>query len=122
VVDRSYVVMSMSSSHVNMHNSYSSTNMSRWSNNNAYVFEHASNMHNGFMPPYSSTEPVSHCTSQTHMLTSNYYSRADMRASDDFGQSLHTAPDSIIMEIAPNMVSSPPVVSSAFYSASLVYS
>jgi hypothetical protein len=86
------------------------------------VFEHASNMHNGFVPPYSSTEPVSHCTSQTHMPMSNCYSRADMRVSADFGQSLCTAPDSIRMGIAPNMVSSPPVVSSTFHSASPIYS
>jgi hypothetical protein len=45
-----------------------------------------------------------------------------MRAPTDFGQSLYTAPDSIIMEIALNMISSPPVASSAFHSASLVYS
>jgi hypothetical protein len=62
VVDRSHIVISMSSSHVNMHNSYSSTNMSRWSNHNAYVFEHASNMHNRCVPPYSSTELASHYT------------------------------------------------------------
>jgi hypothetical protein len=45
-----------------------------------------------------------------------------MRASADFGQSLYTAPDSIRMEIALNMGSSPPVVSSTFHSASPVYS
>jgi hypothetical protein len=56
------------------------------------------------------------------MMMSNYYSRADMRASADFGQSLYTALDSIRMEIAPNMVSSPPVASSVFHSASPVYS
>jgi hypothetical protein len=74
VVDRSHVVLPVSSSHVNMHNSYSSTDMSRWSNHNAYIFEHVSNIHNGFVPPYSSTEPASHCTPQTHMLMSNCYS------------------------------------------------
>jgi hypothetical protein len=122
VVDRSHVAMSASSSHVNMHNSYSSIDMSRWSNHNAYIFEHVSNIHNGFVPPYSSTEPTSHCTPQTHMPMSNCYSRADMRASADFDQSLYTAPYSIRMEIAPNMVSSPPVVSSVFHSASPVCS
>jgi hypothetical protein len=45
-----------------------------------------------------------------------------MRAPTDFGQSLYTAPNSIRMEIASNMVSSPPVVSSAFHSALVVYS
>jgi hypothetical protein len=122
VVDRSHFAMLVSSSHVNMHNSYSSTDMSRWNNHNAYIFEHVSNIHNGFVPPYSSTEPASHCSPQTHMMMSNYYSRADMRASADFGQSLYTALDSIRMEIAPNMVSSPPVASSVFHSASPVYS
>jgi hypothetical protein len=121
VVDRSHVVMPASSSHINMHNSYTSTDMSRWSNHNAYIFEHVSNIHNGFVPPYSSIEPASHCTPQTHMPMSNYYSRDDMRASADFGQSLYTAPYSIRMKIAPNMVSSPPVVSRAFHLASPIY-
>jgi hypothetical protein len=85
VVDRSHVVMPVSCSHVNMHNSYSSTDMSRWSNHNAYIFEHVSNKHNGCVPPYSSTEPASHCTPQTHMPMSNCYSQADMRASANFG-------------------------------------
>jgi hypothetical protein len=62
VIDRSHVVMLASSSHVNMHNSYSSIDMSRWSNHNAYVFEHVSNMCNLFVPPYSLTELASHCT------------------------------------------------------------
>jgi hypothetical protein len=122
VVDKSHVVMHASSSHVNMNNLYSSTDVSRWINHNNYVFEHASNMHNGFVPPYSSTELASHCTPQSHMSMSNCYSQADMRASADFGQSLYTTPDSITMEIAPNMVSAPPVASSAFHSASPVYS
>jgi hypothetical protein len=122
VVDGSHIVMHMSSSHVNMHNSYSSTDMSRWSNYNAYIFEHISNIHNGFIPPYSSTEPVSHCAPQTHMSMSNYYSRADMRALTDFDQSLYTTPYSIRMEIAPNIVSSPPVASNAFHSATPIYS
>jgi hypothetical protein len=114
--------MPESSSHVNMHNSYSSTDMSRWSNHNAYIFEHVSNIHNVFVPPYSSTELATYCTPQTHMPMSNCYSRVDMRASADFSQSLYTAPDSIGMEIASNMVSSPPVASSTFHSASLVVS
>jgi hypothetical protein len=120
VVDGSHVVMPMSSSR--MHNSYSSTDMSRLSNHNAYIFEHVSDIHNEFVPPYSSTEPTSHCTPQTHMPMSNCYSRADIRASANFGQSLYTAPNSIRMEIAPNMVSSPPIASSAFHLASSVYS
>jgi hypothetical protein len=78
--------------------------MSRWSNHNAYIFEHVSKIHNGLVPPYSSTEPTSHCTPQTHMPMSNCYSRADMRALANFGQSLYNAPNSIRMEIAPNMV------------------
>jgi hypothetical protein len=45
-----------------------------------------------------------------------------MRALTDFDQSLYAAPDLIRMEIAPNMVSSPPVASSTFHSASPVYS
>jgi hypothetical protein len=45
-----------------------------------------------------------------------------MRASTDFSQSLYTTPDSIRMEIALNMGSSPPVASSTFHSASPVYS
>jgi hypothetical protein len=45
-----------------------------------------------------------------------------MRASTDFDQSLYAAPDSIRMEVASNMISSPPVVSRAFHSASPVYS
>jgi hypothetical protein len=118
VVDRSQAAMPMSSSHVNMHNSYSSTDMSRQSNHNAYVFEHASNMHNGFVPPYSSTELTSHCTPQSHMPMGNCYSQANMRVSANFRQSLYTTPDSIGMEIAP----SPPVASSAFHSASPIYS
>jgi hypothetical protein len=122
VIDRSHVVMPVSSSHVNMHNSYSSTDMSKWSNHNTYIFEHVSNIHNGFVPPYSLAEPTSLCTSQTHMPMSNCYSRADMRVSADFGQSLYTAPDAIRIKIAPNMILSPPAASSAFYSASLVYS
>jgi hypothetical protein len=105
-----------------MHNSYSSTDMSRWSNHNAYVSEHVSNIHNGFMPSYSSTELTSHCKLQTHMPMSNGYSRADMRASANFGQPLYTTSDSIRMEIASNMVSAPPIVSSMFHSASPVYS
>jgi hypothetical protein len=122
VLDRSHVDMLVSSSHVNMHNSYSSTDMSRWSNHNAYIFKHASNIHNGFVPPYLSTELASHCTPQTHMPMSNCYSRANTRASADFSQSLYTTPDSIRMEIVPNMVSSPLAVSSIFHSASPVYS
>jgi hypothetical protein len=122
VVDRSHVAMPVSSSHVSMYNSYSSIDMSRWSNQNAYMFEHVSNIRNGFVPPYSSTEPASHYTPQTHMPMSNCYSRVDMRASSDFGQSLYTTPDSIRMEIAPNMVSSPPVASNTFHLASPVYS
>jgi hypothetical protein len=122
VVNRSHIVMPTSSSHVNMHNSYSSTDISRWSNHNAYMFEDVSNIHNGFVPPYSSTELASHCTPQTHMPMSNCYSQANMRASDDFGQSLYTTPDLIRMEIAPNMVSTSPVASSVFHSASPIYS
>jgi hypothetical protein len=97
-----------------MNNSYSSTDMFRWSNRNAYIFEHVSTIHNGFLPPYSSIEPTSHCIPQTHMSMSNCYSRTNIRALADFGQSLYTALDSIIMEIAPNMVSLQPVASSAF--------
>jgi hypothetical protein len=74
VVNRSHVAMHVSFTHVNMHNSYSSTDRSRWSNYNTYIFEHASNIYNGCVPPYSSTEPASHCAPQTHMLMSNYYS------------------------------------------------
>jgi hypothetical protein len=117
-VDRSHVAMPVSSSHINMHNSYSSTDMSRWSNHNAYVFEHASNMHNGFAPLYSLTELASHYTPQSHMSMGNCYSQANMRASANFGQSLYTTQDSIRMEIAP----SPPIVSSAFHLASPIYS
>jgi hypothetical protein len=91
IVDKSHVAMPMSSSHVNMHNSYSRNDISRWSNHNAYIFEHVSNIHNRFVPPYSSTEPASHCTSQTHMPMSNCYSRAEMRVLADFGKSLYTA-------------------------------
>jgi hypothetical protein len=40
----------------------------------------------------------------------------------DFGQSLYTTPNSIRMEIAPNMVFASPIASSAFHSASPVYS
>jgi hypothetical protein len=97
IVDRSYVVMPASSSHINMHDSYSSTDMSTWSNHNAYIADHVSSIHNGFMPSYSSTELASHCTLQTHMLMSNCYSQADMRASADFGQLLYTTSDSIRM-------------------------
>jgi hypothetical protein len=122
MVDSSHATMHVSSSHVNMHNSYNSTDMSRWSNHNAYIFEHASNIHNGFVPPYSLTEHASHCTPQTHMPMSKCYNRADTRASADFGQSLYTTPDSIGMEIAPNMVSSQPTASSAFHPDSPVYS
>jgi hypothetical protein len=122
LVDRSHVVMPSSSTHVNVHNSYSSKDMSRWSNHNAYIIEHVSNIQNEFVPPYSSTEHASHCAPQTHMPMSNYYNRVDMRAPADFGQSLYTVPDSIRMEIAPNVVSSPHVASSAFHSASSVYS
>jgi hypothetical protein len=71
---------------------------------------------------YSSIEPTSHCAPQTHMPMSNYYSRANMRAPVDFGQSLYITPDSIRMDIALNMVSSPPIASSMFHSASPVYS
>jgi hypothetical protein len=75
MLDRSHVAMLVSSSPINMHNLYSSTDMSRWSNRNAYIFEHASNIHNRFLPPYLSTESASHCTPQTHMLMmSNCYS------------------------------------------------
>jgi hypothetical protein len=77
--------MPASSSHVNMHNSYSSTNMSRWSNRNACIFEHANSIHNGFLPPYSSIELASHCTPPTNMPMSNCYSEANMRVSADFG-------------------------------------
>jgi hypothetical protein len=63
VVDRSHVAMHASSCHVNVHNSYNSTDMYRWSNHNAYIFEHISNIHNGFVAPYSSTKPASHWTS-----------------------------------------------------------
>jgi hypothetical protein len=122
VVDRSHVVKSASSSHVNMHNSYSSTDISRWSNHNPYIFEYVSNIHNGFVSPYSSTEPAPHCAPQTHMQMSNYYTQDDMRAPTDFGQSLYTTPYSIRMEIVQNMVSSPLVVYSTFHSASPVYS
>jgi hypothetical protein len=76
MVDRSYVVMHVSSSYVNIHNSYSSTDMSRWSNHNAYIFEHVSNIHSGFVPPYSSTKPALHCTPQIYIPMSNCYSHA----------------------------------------------
>jgi hypothetical protein len=105
-----------------MHNSYSSTDMSRWSNHNIYIFEHVSNIHNWFVPPYSSNEPVSHCTSQIHMSMSNCYSWTDLRTSADFDQSLYTALNSIKMEIAPNMISAPHVASSVLYLASPIYS
>jgi hypothetical protein len=59
VVDRSNIVMPTIFSHVNMHNSYSSTDMSRWSNHNAYITEHVSSIHNEYVPPYSSTELAS---------------------------------------------------------------
>jgi hypothetical protein len=74
MVDRSHVIMPVSSSHINMHNLYSRTDMSRWSSYNAYIFEHVNNIHNGFVPPYSSIEPGSHCTPQIHMSISNCYS------------------------------------------------
>jgi hypothetical protein len=119
---RSHAVMPALSSHVNMHNSYSSTDMSRWSNHNAYITEHVSNIHNGSVLPYSSTELASHCTPQTHMSMSNCYSQAYMRASAGFGQLFYTTPYSIRMEIAPNMVSAAPVASSAFHLASPIYS
>jgi hypothetical protein len=122
VVDRSHVAMHMSSSHVNMHNSYSSTDMSRWSNDNVYIFEHVSNIHNGFVLPYSSTKPALHYAPQTHMPMSNYYSRVDVRAPADFSQLLYTTLDSIRMKIAPNIVSLPPVASSMFHSATPIYS
>jgi hypothetical protein len=122
VVDISHIAMCASSSHVNMHNSYSSTDISRWSNHNPYIFEYVSNIHNGFVSPYSSTEPAPHCAPQTHMQMSNYYTQDDMRAPTDFGQSLYTTPYSIRMEIVQNMVSSPLVVYSTFHSASPVYS
>jgi hypothetical protein len=121
VVDRFHVVIPMSSSHVNIHNSYSSICMSQRSNYKIYIIEHVSNIHNGYVSPYSSIELASHCASQTHIPMSNCYSRTDMRASTDFGQSLYTAPDSIRMEIAPNMVSAPHVVSNAFHLASPIY-
>jgi hypothetical protein len=44
-----------------------------------------------------------------------------MRASSDFGQSLYTAPDTIRMEIAPNMVSAPHVASKSLHLASPIY-
>jgi hypothetical protein len=119
VLDISHVAMPASSSHVNMYNSHSSTDMSRWSN--AYIFEHVSNIHNRFVPPYSSAKLASHCTPQIHMSMSNCYSRTDMRASTNFSQSLYTAPDSIRMEIASNMILAPPIVSSVFHSASPIY-
>jgi hypothetical protein len=122
VIDRSHVVMHTSSSHVNMHNSYGSTDMSGWSNHNAYITKHGTNIHNGFIPPYSSTELASHCTSQTHMSMHNYYSQVDMRASTDFDQLLYTASNSIRMEITPNMVSSQPITSNMFRSTSPIYS
>jgi hypothetical protein len=71
---------------------------------------------------YSLIEPASHCTPQIHMPLNNCYSWTNLRTSADFGQLLYTAPDSIRMEIAPNMVSAPHVASSAFHSASLDYS
>jgi hypothetical protein len=117
VVDRSHVVMLTSSSHVNMNNSYSRTDMSRWSNDNAYIFEHVSNIHNGFVSPYSSTELASHCMPQTHMPMSNFYGQVDIRDSADFDQLLYTAPDSIRIEIAPNIALAPHVASNSFHSA-----
>jgi hypothetical protein len=122
VLDICHIAMAASSSHVNMHNSYNNTYMSRWSNHNAYTFENVRNMHNGFVPPYSSTEPASHCTPQIHMTMSNCYNRTDLRTLADFGQSLYAIADSSRMMIAPNMVSAPPVMSSAFHSALPVYS
>jgi hypothetical protein len=71
-------------SHIVMPPSYSSTDISRWSNHNAYIFEHVSNIHNVCMPSYSSTEFALYCTPQTHMPMNNCYSQADMRASIDF--------------------------------------
>jgi hypothetical protein len=67
------------------------------------------------VPPYSSTEPISHCTPQARMLMSNCYSQVDIRDSANFGQSLYTTLDSIRMKIALNMVLAPPVASSAFH-------
>jgi hypothetical protein len=122
MVDRSHAIMSMLCSHVNMHNSYSSTDMSRWCNHNVYITEHVDNIHNGYVPPYSFTELASHCTPQTHMPMNNSYSQADMRSSANFSQSLYTAPDSIRMEIAPNLASTPHVTSNVFHSASPIYS
>jgi hypothetical protein len=105
VVDRYHVVMPTSSSPINIHNSYSSTDTSIWSNHNAYITKDVSNIHNGHVRPYSSTKLASQYTPQTHTPMSNCYSQSDMRAYADFGQSLYTAPDSIRMEIEPNMVS-----------------
>jgi hypothetical protein len=122
VLDRSQVVMSAPSSHVNMHNSHSSTDLSRWSNHNTYITEHVSNIHYGFVPPYSLAEPASHCTPKIHMPMSNCYSRTDIKASVDFGRSLYTIPDSIRMKITPNMVLAPPIAFSVFHSASPIYS
>jgi hypothetical protein len=51
LVGRSHIGMASSFSHVNVHNSYSSTDISRWSNHNAYIFDHVSNIHNEFVPP-----------------------------------------------------------------------
>jgi hypothetical protein len=56
------------------------------------------------------------------MSISNCYSRTDLRTSANFGQSLYTTLDPIRIEIAPNMISAPPIASSAFHLASLVYS
>jgi hypothetical protein len=122
MVDRSHAIMSMLCSHVNMHNSYSSTDMSRWSNHNVYITKHVSNIHKGYVPPYLLTEHESQCTSQTHMPMNNCYSRADMRSSADFSQSLYIALDSIRMEIAPNLASTPHVMSNAFHSTAPIYS
>jgi hypothetical protein len=104
-----------------MHNSYSSIDMSRWKNHNAYITEHVSNICNGFVPPDSSTELATHCTPQIHMPMSKCYSRTDLRTSADFVQSLYTTPDPIRMDIALNMISAPPVASSMFQSSSPVY-
>jgi hypothetical protein len=71
MVHRSHVVMPALPSHINIHNSYSSTNMSRWSNHNAYITKHVSNINNLYVHPYSLTGFTSHCTPQTRMPMSN---------------------------------------------------
>jgi hypothetical protein len=122
VVDRSHAVMLVLPSYVDRHNSYSNTDMSRWSSHNIYIPEHVNSIHNGFVPPYSLIVFASHCTPQTHMSMSNCYSRTDMRASIDFGQPSYSTPGSIGLDIAPNMFSAPHDVPSTFHSASPVYS